>query len=111
MWIRHHDELDRCYLYDMSCGTTIISKADRHMLEMKPIVLRYKKRTNIKLNLATDLYFPLPVHDVISELALPVMTEQNHPFCNPFIDGPMKEQVNLGLVEQEFVKVIASGCR
>ncbi|KAL6565817.1 hypothetical protein OROHE_004872 [Orobanche hederae] len=131
-WIRDHGDVDRCYLYGVSCGANIVFNAALRMPEMKPQPLRIagtimnqpffggKKRTKSELKLATDLYFPLPVHDLLWELALPVGTDRDHRFCNPFVDGPMKEKVkNLGrcLVigfggdplidrQQEFVQVL-----
>ncbi|KAK6143036.1 hypothetical protein DH2020_023384 [Rehmannia glutinosa] len=71
--------------------------AENRRNDNESAVLRRKKRTKSELKLATDLYFPLPVHDLLWELALPVGTDRDHRFCNPFVDGPIKEKVrNLG---------------
>ncbi|KAK6143001.1 hypothetical protein DH2020_023349 [Rehmannia glutinosa] len=108
-WIRDHGDIDRCYLYGVSCGANIVFNAALRLPEMRPQPLKIagtimnqpffggKKRTKSELKLATDLYFPLPVHDLLWELALPVGTDRDHRFCNPFVDGPIKEKVrNLG---------------
>lgn len=52
-----------------------------------------KHRTRSELKLATDQYFPLPVQDLLWELALPQRTDRDHRYCNPFMDGPSKEKL------------------
>ncbi|KAI3449043.1 hypothetical protein Pfo_005708 [Paulownia fortunei] len=108
-WIRDYGDITRCYLYGVSCGANIVFNTALRLQEMKPQPLKItgtilnqplfggKKRTKSELKLATDPYFPLPVHDLLWELALPIGTDRDHRFCNPFVDGPMKEKVkNLG---------------
>ncbi|KAL9142193.1 hypothetical protein ABFS82_14G152400 [Erythranthe guttata] len=104
-WIRDHGDLDRCYLYGVSCGANIVFNTALRMMEIKPPPMRVagvvlnqpffggKKRTKSELKLATDPYFPLPVIDLLWELALPPGTDRDHRFCNPFVDGPMKQKV------------------
>ncbi|PIN22793.1 Arylacetamide deacetylase [Handroanthus impetiginosus] len=108
-WIRDYGDLSRCYLYGVSCGANIAFNAALRLPEMKPQPLKIngtilnqplfggKKRTKSELKFATDQYFPLPVQDLLWELALPIGTDRDHRYCNPFVDGPMKEKVkNLG---------------
>lgn len=108
-WIKDHGDLGRCYLYGVSCGANIAFNTALRLMDLKPqpvgisgVILNQpfiggKKRTKSELKLATDPYFPLPVIDLLWELALPVGTDRDHRFCNPFVDGPMKQKLkNLG---------------
>ncbi|XP_047975885.1 probable carboxylesterase 9 [Salvia hispanica] len=104
-WIRDNADLNRCYLYGASCGANIVYNTALRLPEMKPQPLKIagtilnqpfmggKKRTKSELKLATDPYFPLPVIDLLWELALPVGTDRDHRFCNPLVDAAMKEKV------------------
>ncbi|KAL3814888.1 hypothetical protein ACJIZ3_016156 [Penstemon smallii] len=104
-WIREYGDFSRCYLYGTSCGANIAFNAALRMPELKLQPLKVagtilnqpffggKQRTKSELKLATDEYFPLPVHDLLWELALPLGTDRDHRYCNPFVDGPMKDKV------------------
>ncbi|XP_042034045.1 probable carboxylesterase 9 [Salvia splendens] len=104
-WIRDYADLNRCYLYGASCGANIVYNTALRLPEMKPQPLKIagtilnqlfiggKKRTKSELKLATDPYFPLPVIDLLWELALPVGTDRDHRFCNPLKDEAMMEKV------------------
>ncbi|KAH6813079.1 hypothetical protein C2S51_022097 [Perilla frutescens var. frutescens] len=104
-WITDYADLNRCYLYGVSCGANIVYNTALRLPEMKPQPLKIagtilnqpfiggKKRTKSELKLATDPYFPLPVIDLLWELALPVGTDRDHRFCNPMVDAAMKEKV------------------
>ncbi|XP_042017057.1 probable carboxylesterase 9 [Salvia splendens] len=104
-WIKDYGDLNRCYLYGVSCGANIVYNTALRLREMKPQPLKIagtilnqpfiggKNRTKSELNLATDPYFPLPVIDLLWELALPVGTDRDHRFCNPLVDAAMKEKV------------------
>ncbi|EYU25831.1 hypothetical protein MIMGU_mgv11b021044mg [Erythranthe guttata] len=39
-WIRDHGDLDRCYLYGVSCGANIVFNTALRMMEMKPPPMR-----------------------------------------------------------------------
>lgn len=104
-WIKDFADLNRCYLYGVSCGANIVYNTALRLPEMKPQPLKIagtilnqpfiggKKRTKSELKLATDPYFPLPVIDLLWELALPVGTDRDHRYCNPMVDAAMKEKV------------------
>ncbi|KAL2515172.1 putative carboxylesterase 9 [Forsythia ovata] len=104
-WLREYGDFSRCYLYGVSCGANIAFNVALRMLDHKlepltiaGIILNQpffggKNRTKSELKLATDQYFPLPVQDLLWELALPRGTDRDHRFCNPFIDGPIKEKI------------------
>ncbi|GFP82306.1 probable carboxylesterase 9 [Phtheirospermum japonicum] len=104
-WIRDYGDFSRCYLYGVSCGANIAFNAALRIQELNLNPLRVagvilnqplfgsKQRTKSELKLATDQYFPLPVQDLLWELALPVGTDRDHRFSNPFIDKPMREKM------------------
>ncbi|XP_073278709.1 probable carboxylesterase 9 [Primulina huaijiensis] len=104
-WIRDYGDSSRCYLYGSSCGANIAFNAAMriHDLNLAPltvvgIILNQpffggKARTRSELKLATDQYFPLPVIDMLWELALPLGTDRDHRFCNPFEDIQVKEKL------------------
>ncbi|KAL2251651.1 UNVERIFIED_CONTAM: putative carboxylesterase 9 [Sesamum indicum] len=103
-WIRDYGDLTRCYLYGVSCGANIAFNAALRLPDMRPQPLKLagiilsqpffggKKRTESELKHATDEYFPLPVQDLVWELALPVGADRDHRFCNPSLDEAMKKK-------------------
>ncbi|KAL0379612.1 UNVERIFIED_CONTAM: putative carboxylesterase 9 [Sesamum angustifolium] len=108
-WIREYGDFSRCYLYGSCSGANIAFNAALRLqeLQIQPlkvagIILNQpffgaKQRTKSELKLATDQYFPLPVQDLLWELALPVGTDRDHRYSNPFVDKPIKEKLkNLG---------------
>ncbi|KAI3444646.1 hypothetical protein Pfo_001311 [Paulownia fortunei] len=108
-WIREYGDFSRCFLYGISCGANIAFNAALRMqeLELQPLKVAgailnqpffgAKQRTKSELKLATDQYFPLPVQDLLWELALPVGTDRDHRYSNPFVDKLMREKVkNIG---------------
>ncbi|CAA0842641.1 Probable carboxylesterase 9 [Striga hermonthica] len=104
-WIRDYGDFSRCYLYGVSCGANIAFNAALRIqeLDLKPLTISgiilnqpffgSKQRTKSELKSATDPYFPLPVQDLLWELALPVGTDRDHRFCNPFADKPTRDKV------------------
>ncbi|KAH6789523.1 hypothetical protein C2S51_004529 [Perilla frutescens var. frutescens] len=104
-WIRDYGDFSRCYLYGVSCGANVAYNAalrlqdvKLHPLKMAGTILNQpffgaKQRTKSELELAADEYFPLPVQDLLWELALPVGTDRDHRFSNPFADEVVKEKV------------------
>ncbi|XP_057792176.1 probable carboxylesterase 9 [Salvia miltiorrhiza] len=102
-WIRDYADLSRCYLYGVSCGANVAYNAALLLQDMKLHPLKIagtilnqpffgaKKRTKSELELAADDNLPLPVQDLLWELALPVGTDRDHRFSNPFV---VKEKVN-----------------
>lgn len=105
-WIRDYGDLSRCYLYGTDCGANIALHVAVHgpetdhlrPLKIAGIVMNQplfggKGRTKSELEMARDEYFPLPVQDLLWELALPVGADRDHRFSNPFLDGEMREKV------------------
>lgn len=69
-----------------------------HPLKIAGVILNQpffgsKQRTKSEVELAGDENFPLPVQDLLWELALPVGSDRDHRFSNPLVDGEMKEKV------------------
>lgn len=69
-----------------------------HPLKMAGTILNQaffgaKERTKSEVELAADEYLPLPVQDLLWELALPAGADRDHRFSNPFMDKGMKEKV------------------
>ncbi|KAL8498467.1 hypothetical protein ACS0TY_021700 [Phlomoides rotata] len=99
-WIRDYGDFSRCYLYGVSCGANIAlnaAVASSH-LKIAGTILSQPlfggmRRTKSELEMARDEYFPLPVQDLLWELALPVGADRDHRFSNPFSDGVMREKV------------------
>ncbi|XP_019189798.1 PREDICTED: probable carboxylesterase 9 [Ipomoea nil] len=104
-WLKNHGDFSRCYLYGTSCGANIAYHAALRALDENPdgmtiagVILNQplfggKKRTRSELKMATDQYFPLPVIDVLWELALPPGADRDHRYCNPIKDGASKAKL------------------
>ncbi|KAL1814202.1 hypothetical protein ACET3Z_024267 [Daucus carota] len=130
-WLRDYADYSRCYLYGASCGANIAYNAMLRLLETKIEPLKIvgmimnqpfiggKNRTKSELELATDQYFPLPVIDLLWELALPQGMDRDHRFCNPLTEHNKEKLKFIGrcLVigfggdplidrQQEFVKML-----
>ncbi|XP_060169147.1 probable carboxylesterase 9 [Lycium barbarum] len=108
-WLREYGDFSRCYLYGVSCGGNIAFNSALKLLDRQIEPLRIngiimnqplfggKTRTKSEMRLATDTFFPLPVIDVLWDLALPQGTDRDHRFCNPMVDGPYRDKIkNLG---------------
>ncbi|CAK9328495.1 unnamed protein product [Citrullus colocynthis] len=135
-WLKDFGDFSRCYLYGVGCGGNIAFFAGLKAaagLKLEPmkvagIVMNQPmfggvQRTKSELQFATDQLLPLPVLDLMWELALPKGMDQDHRYCNPMVGGPHKELIGrLGrcLVigfggdpmvdrQQEFVKML-TGC-
>ncbi|EPS59852.1 hypothetical protein M569_14952, partial [Genlisea aurea] len=103
-WIRDYGDFSRCYLYGISCGANIAFNVALRLEEnLEPIrfagtilnqpMFGGKQRTKSELKMAADQFFPLPVLDLLWELALPAGTDRDHRYCNPFVDKPMREKL------------------
>ncbi|XP_055815023.1 probable carboxylesterase 9 [Solanum dulcamara] len=104
-WLREYGDFSRCYLYGVSCGGNIVFNSALKLLDKKLEPLRIngiimnqplfggKMRTKSEMRLATDPFFPLPVIDVLWDLALPKGTDRDHRFCNPMMNGPYREKI------------------
>lgn len=104
-WLKNYADFSRCYLYGNSSGANIIfnaalkvTDANLEPLRIAGLIMNQpfisgKQRTNSEIQLATDQFYPLPVIDLLWELALPQGTDRDHRFCNPIADGPNKDKV------------------
>lgn len=136
-WLKDFGDFSRCYLYGVGCGGNIAffaglkaAAAASHLdpLKVAGIVMNQPmfggvQRTNSELRFATDQLLPLPVLDLMWELALPKGMDQDHRYCNPMVGGPHKDligQLGRCLVigfggdpmvdrQQDFVKML-TGC-
>ncbi|KAG6432392.1 hypothetical protein SASPL_103968 [Salvia splendens] len=105
-WITDYADLSRCYLYGVRCGANVayntalrLQDIELHPVKMAGTILNQpffgaKQRTKSELERAWDDNLPLSVQDLLWELALPVGTDMDHRFSNPFV---AKEKVkNIG---------------
>lgn len=99
-WLRDYGDFSRCYLYGASNGANMVFHTAIRTLDMelKPLTIiglvmnqpmfGGNQRTESELKYATDQLLPLPVADLLWELALPPGTDRDHRYCNPLLDGP-----------------------
>ncbi|PRQ57719.1 putative carboxylesterase [Rosa chinensis] len=107
-WIRDYGDLSRCYLYGCGCGGNIVffsalkayeMKLDLEPMQISGIIMNQPmfggiQRTKSELKFATDQLLPLPVLDLMWDLALPKSTDRNHRYCSPALDaGRYKEMI------------------
>lgn len=94
-----------------------------HPLKIAGIILNQpffgsKQRTKSELELAGDENFPLPVQDLLWELALPVGSDRDHRFSNPLVEKEKVKRIGRCLVigfggdplidrQQSLVKMLA----
>ncbi|TYI73974.1 hypothetical protein E1A91_D07G166800v1 [Gossypium mustelinum] len=105
-WLRDYGDFTRCYLGGRGSGGNIafhaaIKAADRDIkpLNINGIFLNQpmfggKERLPSELKYATDQLIPLPVLDLLWELALPKATDRDHRYCNPMQDAVYKSKVS-----------------
>lgn len=104
-WIKEYADFSRVFLYGTSCGANIVLHTALRALDhdLSPLTIAGiilcqpliggKKRTKSELKLAADTLFPLPVIDLLWELALPKGTDRDHRFCNPLGDHQVREKM------------------
>ncbi|MBA0704443.1 hypothetical protein Golax_016698, partial [Gossypium laxum] len=105
-WLRDYGDFTRCYLGGRGSGGNIafhaaIKAADHDIkpLNINGIFLNQpmfggKERLPSELKYATDQLIPLPVLDLLWELALPKATDRDHRYCNPMQDAVYKSKVS-----------------
>ncbi|XVE73973.1 hypothetical protein DITRI_Ditri11bG0161400 [Diplodiscus trichospermus] len=105
-WLRDYGDFTRCYLGGRGSGGNIAYHAALRTLnyDIKPLnvigiflnqpMFGGKQRMPSELTYATDQLIPLPVLDLLWELALPKGTDRDHRFCNPLADGAYKSKVS-----------------
>ncbi|XP_022769694.1 probable carboxylesterase 9 [Durio zibethinus] len=99
-WLRDFGDFTRCYLGGRGSGGNIAFHAALKALnnDIKPLnvigiflnqpMFGGQQRLLSELTYATDQLTPLPVLDLLWELALPKGTDRDHRFCNPLEDEP-----------------------
>ncbi|KAL5062125.1 hypothetical protein RYX36_023862 [Vicia faba] len=104
-WLRDYGDLSRCYLYGCGVGGNIVFNTAMHIsdMDLKPLMIcglimnqpmfSGEKRKSSELRFATDQTLPLPVLDMMWNLALPKETNRDHRYCNPMAQGPHLENV------------------
>ncbi|KAM0009679.1 putative carboxylesterase [Helianthus anomalus] len=104
-WITEYVDFSRVFLYGTSCGANIVLHTALRVInqDISPLTIAGiilcepfiggKKRTRSELKMAADLLFPLPVIDLLWELALPNGTDRDHRFCNPLADQQVKKKM------------------
>ncbi|KAK9068277.1 hypothetical protein SSX86_012388 [Deinandra increscens subsp. villosa] len=104
-WITELADFSRVFLYGTSCGANIVLHTALRVInqDISPLtvagiilcqpLIGGKKRTKSELKLAADTLFPLPVIDLLWELALPNGTDRDHRFCNPLGDQQVKAKM------------------
>lgn len=102
-WLRDYGDFSRCYLYGCESGGNIVFFSALYAcgmqlepLQIAGIILNQPmfggvQRTESELLYATDEIAPLPVFDLLWELALPKGVGRNHRYCNPIQPGPHTE--------------------
>ncbi|XP_059311098.1 carboxylesterase 1-like [Lycium ferocissimum] len=130
-WIKNtSDELltkyadfSKCFLTGTSAGGNItyhvglrVAGGGEYLkpLEIKGLLLHHaffggNERTKSELRLACDKMLSLNVSDIMWELALPIGSDRDHPYCNPMVEirsnGNLFDQVKL-----QGLKILVIGC-
>ncbi|KAF5731678.1 carboxylesterase 9 [Tripterygium wilfordii] len=106
-WLKEYGDFSRCYLHGSGSGGNIVFNVALRVndMDLKPLkivglimnqpLFGGKQRTKSELKFATDQMMPLPVLDLIWELALPKGADRDSPYCNPTVDGPHKSKLRL----------------
>ncbi|GLT39493.1 hypothetical protein SLA2020_136810 [Shorea laevis] len=104
-WLKDYGDFTRCYLGGRGSGANIAFHAALRCsaLDPKPIEITGvfmnqpmfggKQRKQSELTFATNQLLPLPVLDLLWELALPKGTDRDHRFSNPMSDGPYRRKI------------------
>ncbi|CAK8560955.1 unnamed protein product [Lathyrus sativus] len=104
-WLRDYGDPSRCYLYGCDSGGNIVFNTAMHIekMDLEPLMIcgfvmnqpmfSGEKRTASELRFATDQTLPLPVLDMMWDLALPKETDRDHRYSNPMAKGPHLENV------------------
>ncbi|CAO2834974.1 unnamed protein product [Amaranthus hypochondriacus] len=104
-WIKEYGDFSRCYLSGRGNGANmaynVCLKAldiSLYPLKISGIILNQpmfsgNKRTMSELKYACDELYPLPVWDLMWELALPKGCDKDHRYCNPMNDIALQSKV------------------
>ncbi|KAL2892349.1 putative carboxylesterase 9 [Bienertia sinuspersici] len=97
-WLKDYGDFSRCYLGGRGNGANMAYNASLRALDVdiKPLTISGlilnqpmfggNQRTKSELKYACDELYPLPVWDLMWELALPKGADRDHKFCNPMKD-------------------------
>lgn len=104
-WLKDYGDFSRCYLGGRGNGANIAYNAclkaiqvDLNPLTISGIILNQpmlsgNQRTKSELKYACDELYPLPVWDLMWELALPKGTDRDHRYCNPMKDPMLQSKI------------------
>ncbi|KNA18481.1 hypothetical protein SOVF_070400 [Spinacia oleracea] len=104
-WLKEYGDFSRCYLGGRGNGGNMAYNAciraadvDISPLKISGIILNQpmfsgNHRTKSELKYACDELYPLPVWDLMWELALPKGTDRDHRYCNPIKDPALKSKI------------------
>ncbi|KAJ8900205.1 hypothetical protein K2173_024845 [Erythroxylum novogranatense] len=104
-WLKDYGDFSRCYLCGRGSGGNVAFNAalrsvdlDLMPLNISGLVLNQpmfggSERTRSEMEVVADQVLPLSVLDLLWELALPLGTDREHPFCNPMVDGVYNSKI------------------
>lgn len=96
-WVRDYGDFSRCYLYGCGNGANmaffVSLKAHELQLGLAGIIMNQpmfggERRSKSEIEFATEDFLPLPVYDLMWDLALPKGVNRDHRYCNPIMEGP-----------------------
>lgn len=104
-WIKEYGDSSRCFLSGSGNGGNIVFNLGLRTVDMDldplcivGLVMNQplfggKQRSGSEIKFATDQIIPLPVLDLVWELALPKGTDRDHRYCNPMLEGPHQDKI------------------
>ncbi|KDP28721.1 hypothetical protein JCGZ_14492 [Jatropha curcas] len=104
-WVKDYGDFTKCFISGSGNGGNIVYNAGLRAVDMDLTPIKIlglimnqpmfggKHRTESEVRFATDQVIPLPVIDLVWELALPRGTDRDHRYCNPILEGPHQDKV------------------
>ncbi|XP_050238818.1 probable carboxylesterase 9 [Mercurialis annua] len=104
-WLKNYADFSKCFLTGAGSGGNIafhtclrVMETDLDPLKLIGLVMNQPlfgglRRTESEIKFAADQIIPLPVLDLVWELALPKGVNRDHRFCNPMVDGPHRQKI------------------
>lgn len=107
-WVRNFADLDNCYLCGTSAGGNLAYNAgllaapvskDLEPVKIKGLILHHpyfsgQKRTASEERLSNDSLLPLHAIHQMFDLCLPKGADHDHQYCNPFVNGGSKDEID-----------------
>ncbi|XP_050236267.1 probable carboxylesterase 9 [Mercurialis annua] len=106
-WLKNYADLSKCFLSGSGSGGNIVFNTGLRAMKMDLNPLKFiglimnqplfggQRRTESEIRFAADQIIPLPDLDLVWELALPNGVNRDHRFCNPMVEGPHLQKINL----------------